>query len=414
MSRYWNQRTLSLTPYVAGEQPRPGQKVVKLNTNENPYPPSPKIAEYLKTFDPAVLRLYPEPTSQALREALADFFGVRPEQVFCGNGSDEVLAFCFQAFFETENGAMPLFIPDISYSFYPVYAKLYGIPLEKIPLNEDFTIPVERFCQPSGGVAIATPNAPTTLAMSRSDIKKILESQPDRVVLIDQAYAAFGEKPVEVGAPAAGGATGAPADIGATATPTTIGAVAPPAANKATVDPAGRGDCGTYCTDLLNDHPNLLIIGTLSKSHSLAGLRVGYAIASEELIDGLKRIRDSFNSYPVDTLALQIATLAVRDTSYNKEITQRVIQTRERAAARFAAMGCTVLDSRANFLFVKPVGIEAEELYKKLRVTGILVRYFDKPRISEYLRISIGTDEDMDTLFSAIEAIMKEKSEGNR
>lgn len=358
MSRFWNKKTASLTPYVAGEQPLPGQKVIKLNTNENPYPPSPCIKEHMLGFDPAVLRRYPELTSRSLREAIADFYGVRPEQVFCGNGSDEVLAFSFQAFFETEKDAEPLFFPDITYSFYPVYADLYGIPIVKIPLNDDFTIPVEAFCRPSGGVAISNPNAPTTLSMPVSDIKKILESQPDRLVLIDQAYAAFGEE---------------------------------------------------NCLELLPDHPNLLVIGTLSKSHSLAGLRVGYAIASEEIIEGLMRIRDSFNSYPVDTLALELATLAVNDRRTFEENTCRIIKTREATVPRLESLGFTVLKSSANFLFASPSVISAGDLYKKLRSAGILVRYFNKPRISGYLRITVGTDEEMDILIEAITRIQSEE-----
>ena len=358
MSRFWNRKTASLTPYVAGEQPLPGQKVIKLNTNENPYPPSPSLAKHIREFDPSVLRLYPELTSRSLREAIADFYGVRPSQVFCGNGSDEVLAFSFQAFFETSEDAEPLFFPDITYSFYPVYANLYGIPVKKIPLNEDFSIPVDEFCKPSGGVAISNPNAPTTLSIPVQDIRKILESQPDRLVLIDQAYAAFGDD---------------------------------------------------SCIGLLCDHPNLLLIGTLSKSHSLAGLRVGYAIASEEIIEGLQRVRDSFNSYPVDTLALELATLAVRDTAWYEENTRKIIITRDATAGRLLDMGFSVMESRANFLFVKPSGISAGELYKKLRGAGILVRYFDKPRICDYLRITIGTDEDMNTLLAEIQTILNEK-----
>jgi len=357
MSRFWNQKTGSLTPYVAGEQPLPGEKIIKLNTNENPYPPSPALVKHLQDFDPSVLRLYPELTSRTLREALAAFYGVRPGQVFCGNGSDEVLAFSFQAFFETQEGASPLFFPDITYSFYPVYAKLYGIPVTKIPLNDDFTIPVDQFCAPSGGVAISNPNAPTTLSMPVEDIRKILESQPDRLVLIDQAYAAFGDD---------------------------------------------------SCLGLLADHPNLLIIGTLSKSHSLAGLRVGYAIASEEIIEGLQRVRDSFNSYPVDTIALELATLAVLDKAWYEENTRRIISTRETTSGRLAAIGFDIMKSRTNFLFVRPAGISARELYKKLREAGILIRYFDKPRICDYLRITIGTDEEMDMLLSAIQSIVKE------
>lgn len=355
MSRFWNKKTASLTPYVAGEQPRPGEKFIKLNTNENPYPPSPAIEKHIKEFDASKLRLYPDLTSRSLREAIADFYGVRPEQVFCGNGSDEVLAFSFQAFFETDEDALPLFFPDITYSFYPVYAELYGIPTVKIPLNEDFSIPVDRFCEPSGGVAISNPNAPTSLALPVSDIKRILDSQPGRLVLVDQAYAAFGNE---------------------------------------------------RCISLLPDHPNLLVIGTFSKSHSLAGLRVGYAIASEEIIEGLQRIRDSINSYPVDTLALELATLAIRDTEHFEENTRRIVATRDETARKLRNIGFRVLDSSTNFLFVRPAGIEAFELYKKLRGAGILVRYFDKPRIREYLRITVGTDEEMNTLVSVIQSIV--------
>jgi len=355
MSRFWNKKIVSLTPYVAGEQPLPGQKVIKLNTNENAYPPSPEIAGFIRNFDPSVLRRYPEMTSKSLREVLAEFFGVRPGQVFCGNGSDEVLAFSFQAFFETTEEAKPLLFPDITYSFYPVYANLYSIPVKKVPLNDDFTVPVEAFCEPSGGVAVSNPNAPTTLALPVSDIKRIVESQPDRLVLIDEAYAAFGAQ---------------------------------------------------SCISLLPDHPNLLVIGTLSKSHSLAGLRVGYAIASEEIIEGLQRVRDSFNSYPVDTLALELATLAVRDKAWFEENTQKIIRTRETVTQRLTDLGFTVLDSKANFLFAKPEGIEAAELYKKLRAEGILVRYFDKPRICDYLRITIGTDEEMNAFIEAVKSII--------
>lgn len=358
MSRYWNKKTKGLQPYVAGEQPRRDQKVIKLNTNENPYPTSPLAQAHVRDFDTACLRKYPEITSRELREALAGFFGVRPEQVFCGNGSDEVLAFSFQAFFETDDESNPLLFPDITYSFYPVYANLYSIPIKKVPLNEDFTVPVECFLEKSGGVAIANPNAPTSIALPASDIRRILEADPDRLVLVDQAYAVFGD-----------------------------------------VD----------CTPLLSEYPNLLIIGTLSKSHSLAGLRVGYAIASEEIIEGLQRVRDSFNSYPVDTLALELATLAVNDRPYFEMTRDKILATRKRSEEGFSALGFTYLPSSANFLFVKPTGISAEELYKKLRDAGILVRYFKQSRISDYLRITIGTDEEMDTLFDQIKQILREK-----
>ena len=358
MSRFWNKKTHDLTPYVAGEQPVPGQKVIKLNTNENPYPPSPEVMEHVREFNTDCLRRYPDLSSRLLREALADFFGVRPTQVFCGNGSDEVLAFSFQAFFESDEESMPLLYPEISYSFYPVYANLYSIPTRTVPLRSDMTIPVEPFLEPSGGVAIANPNAPTSIALPVEDIRRILESDPDRLVLVDQAYAAFGN-----------------------------------------VD----------CLPLLESHPNLLIIGTLSKSHSLAGLRVGYAIASEEIIEGLCRVRDSFNSYPVDTLAHELATLAVRDRKYFESTRDMILATRESSARKFRDLGFTVAPSQTNFLFVKPSGISAEELYKKLRDTGILVRYFRQNRVSDYLRITVGTDEEMKELFSQVERILREK-----
>ncbi len=344
MSRFWNKKTKSLCPYVAGEQPRPGDKVIKLNTNENPYPPSPEINAFLRSFDPSILRLYPDTSATEVREAFAGFFGVRASQIFCGNGSDEVLAFCFQAFFESGEGARPLFVPEISYSFYPVYADLYDIPLEKIPLNDDFSIPVEPFCRPSGGVAIANPNAPTTLALPISDIKKIISSHPDRVVLIDEAYIAFG---------------------------------------------------GESCVELLAECPNLLIIGTLSKAHSLAGIRLGYAIASEEIIEGITRVRDSFNSYPVDALAQKISAIAIRDRAWYEKCTEKIVATREKTISELTALGYSILPSKTNFLFANPVKMPAAEVYKKFREKGILVRYFTKPRLCDYLRISIGSEEDM-------------------
>lgn len=351
MSRFWNSKTNGIEPYVAGEQPREGQKVIKLNTNENPYPPSPSIGVLLKDFNEDRLRLYPDTSCTALREAFAEFFGVRPTQLFCGNGSDEVLAFAFRAFFESGPDAPPLLAPDISYSFYPVYADLFDIPLRKIPLRADFSIEPEDYLTQEGGVAIANPNAPTGIALPVSSIRRILDANPDRVVLIDEAYACFG----------------APSCIG-----------------------------------LLEEYPNLLIIGTLSKSHSLAGLRLGFAIASEELIEGIKRIRDSFNSYPVDTLAQKVAEAAVRDLTWHEENVKKIVATRERARSAFQEMGFTVPESAANFLFVRPEGITASELYTKLKNKGILVRYFSKPRISEYLRISVGTDEQMTILIETV------------
>ena len=359
MSRFWNEKTRNIEPYVAGEQPKPGQKIIKLNTNENPYPASPKVRQVLEQVDIGNLARYPETSSRIVREELAKVLGVTPEQVFCGNGSDEVLAFAFQAFFESGKDAKPLLIPDISYSFYPVYAELYDIPLKKIPLLPDFSIDVEAFCkEEQGGVAFANPNAPTSLLLDLSDVEKILKANPDHVVLVDEAYAAFS---------------------------------------------------GQTARDLLPKYPNLLVTGTLSKSHSLAGLRLGFAVGSEELIDGLCRIRDSFNSYPVDSIAQKIAAVAVSENEWVEENTKKICATRDRIASALSEKGWDVLTSKTNFLFASPVKMSAESVYTKLRGKGILVRYFNKPRINQYLRITIGTDEEMDAFLRAVEEIMEGK-----
>jgi histidinol-phosphate aminotransferase len=355
MSRFWNEKTRNIEPYVAGEQPKPGQKTIKLNTNENPYPASPKIREAISDIEIPILARYPETSSRIVREELAKVLGVTPEQVFCGNGSDEVLAFSFQAFFESGEGAAPLLVPDISYSFYPVYAELYSIPLKKIPLKDDFSIDVSAFCEGNGGgVAFANPNAPTSKLLDLSDVEKILQANPDHVVLVDEAYAAFS---------------------------------------------------GVTARTLLPKYKNLLVTGTLSKSHSLAGLRLGFAVGDPELIEGLCRIRDSFNSYPVDCIAQKIASVAIADDAWVMENVRKVCVTRDRIAQELRSRGWTLPESKTNFLFAKPKDMTAEAIYTKLREKGILVRYFNKPRISGYLRITVGTDEEMDALLKAIDEI---------
>ncbi|MBO4473608.1 MAG: histidinol-phosphate transaminase [Clostridiales bacterium] len=359
MSRFWNEKTRNIEPYVAGEQPKPGQKIIKLNTNENPYPASPKVREVLEKIEIGSLARYPETSSLKVRVELAKVLGVTPEQVFCGNGSDEVLAFSFQAFFESGEGAAPLLVPDISYSFYPVYAELYNIPLKKIPLKDDFSIDVSAFeAEKGGGVAFANPNAPTSILMDLSDVEKILIAHPDHVVLVDEAYAAFS---------------------------------------------------GVTARSLLPKYKNLLVTGTLSKSHSLAGLRLGFAVGDPELIEGLCRIRDSFNSYPVDCIAQSVASVAVADDDWVMENVRKICATRDRIASALRERGWTVPESKTNFLFAAPAGIGAEDIYTKLRGKGILVRYFNKPRISGYLRITVGTDEEMDALLSAIDQIAEGK-----
>ncbi|GHV12647.1 histidinol-phosphate aminotransferase [Spirochaetia bacterium] len=384
MSIYWNERVKNLSPYVPGEQPR-DRKFIKLNTNENPYPPSPKV---IAAFDKAIaggndntiaaekadaagarLRLYPDPACTELREAIAARYHVKSEQVFAGNGSDEVLAFAFAAFFNSNtidsntvgsSAALPILFPDITYSFYPVYAGLWGVPFRTIPLVEDFSISIEDYKTDCGGVIFPNPNAPTGLGLPLKSILSIAEYQKDsnRVVIVDEAYIAFANTPgVESAVP------------------------------------------------YIDAYPNILTVHTLSKSASLAGLRVGFAIGNGELIEGLCRVRDSFNSYTLDRLALAGAAAAVSDVPYYDEINNRVIATRERISAALSAQGFHVIPSSANFIFVKFPNKTGAAAFAALREKGILVRHFNKPRIADYLRVSIGTDAEMDSFLSACEEI---------
>jgi len=351
MSEFWNTRTKKLSPYTPGEQPK-DRKFIKLNTNENPYPPSVKVIEAIQKTADDRLRLYPDPQCTEFREAVAARYGVKPEQVFAGNGSDEILAFAFAAFFESGERAEKILFPDITYSFYPVYADLWNIPYRTIPLCEDFSINTADYKIPSGGVIFPNPNAPTGIAVPLDDILSLAEylEKQKKVLIVDEAYIAFGAQ---------------------------------------------------SAISQINKYPNLLTVHTLSKSASLAGLRAGFAIGNEKLIEGLCRIRDSFNSYTLDRLALAGASAAVSDAAYYDEINRRVIATRERVAQSLRGLGFTVLPSSANFLFVKPPKISGANLFAALREKGILVRHFNKNRIADFLRISIGTDEDMDTLLGA-------------
>ncbi|XID94667.1 histidinol-phosphate transaminase [Paenibacillaceae bacterium WGS1546] len=351
MSRYWSGLTASLVPYVPGEQPQ-DKTYIKLNTNENPYPPSPRVVEAIRQAAGAELRLYPDPDCGALRSKLAEYCGLDKEQIFVGNGSDEVLAFAFPAFFSAER---PILFPDITYSFYPVYAKLYGIPYETVPTDERFAIDPAAYAIPNGGIVLPNPNAPTTLAAPAERIRSILEANPDSVVVIDEAYVDFGAESV---------------------------------------------------VPLVRSHPNLLVVQTLSKSRSLAGLRVGAAMGHPDLIEGLNRVKNSFNSYTLDRLALAGAAAAIEDDAYFRETTGKVIATRERTAAELRTLGFDVADSKANFLFVAHPGQDAKVLFAGLKEKGILVRYFDKPRIDRHLRVSIGTDEEMDAFIAAIRALV--------
>ena len=351
MSQFWSPAVRELTPYVPGEQPR--EKLIKLNTNENPYPPAPGVEAALREFPVDHLRLYPDPQSLALREALAHEHGVEVGQVFVGNGSDEVLALAFQAFFCQDRA---LEMPDITYSFYPVYCKLYGIKRRSLPLDAQWRVDLEAFSTESGGVIFANPNAPTAHGHSRAAIAGLLERLTQQVVLVDEAYVDFG---------------------------------------------------GESAVPLIERFANLLVTGTFSKSRSLAGLRLGYAIGSQELIEGLERVKDSFNSYPIDSLASAVAIASLADRDHFDACRERVVTTRERTIRRLTELGFDVLPSQANFVLARHTGHDAAQLFVGLRERGILVRHFNTEALRDFLRISIGTDDEMDSLIEAFELLCR-------
>jgi histidinol-phosphate aminotransferase len=341
MSEYWNSRIKNLSPYIPGEQPK-DRKLIKLNTNENPYPPSPKVFEAIQKAANETLRLYPDPECTEFREAVAARYGVKTEQVFAGNGSDEILAFAFGAFFESGENAARILFPDITYSFYPVYANLWNIPFKAMPLRDDFTINTCEYKIQSGGVILPNPNAPTGIALPLEDILSLAEylAGQEKVFIADEAYIAFsGAKGAKLGSLSA--------------------------------------------IPHINSNPNLLAVHTLSKSASLAGLRAGFAVGNEKLIEGLCRIRDSFNSYTMDRVALAGAAAAVKDAAYYDEINGRVAATRERIARSLRVLKFNVLPSLSNFLFIKPPGINGAEFFAELRKNDILVRHFNKERIKD-------------------------------
>ena len=355
MKDFLSKKAKSITPYVAGQQPS-GENIIKLNTNESPYAPSKRVYDAVKSITGKNLRKYPHPNGGDFRESAAKYVNMPIENVFCGNGSDEVLAFAFQAFFDKEK---KLSMPDITYSFYPVWADLYDIPIKRIPLNDDLTINIEDYFFCSGGVIIANPNAQTGIALKKEKVELIVKNNPENVVIIDEAYIEF----------------------------------------------SGELVCG-----LVKKFDNLLVVRTLSKSQCLAGIRAGFAIGSKSLIDGLFRIKDSFNSYPVNSLTSAAAAAALDDKAYYDKISKKVIETREWTQKKLEELGFYVPKSSANFVFVKPKGISAKEIFEKLRAKGIFVRWFDKDKVRDFLRISIGTDEEMKKLISCLEIIInKEK-----
>src|ERR1700716_572045 len=351
MSHFWSSLTHELRPYIPGEQPRMAERV-KLNTNESPFGPSPRVLEAVRGEAADTLRLYPDPQATALRAALATYHQVRPEQVFVGNGSDEVLAHAFAALLKHD--ALLLF-PDITYSFYPVYCRLLGIAYETVPLDQAMHIRVADFSRPAGARILANPNAPTGVALSRAEIATLLEQHPDAPVVIDEAYVDFGAE---------------------TATP------------------------------LVASHPNLLVVQAMSKSRALAGLRVGYAIGDAALIEALVRVKDSFNSYPLGRPAQAGAIASLEDEAYFQQSRARVIESREQLDRGLARLGFEVLPSSANFVFARHPAHEGAALAAALRQRAVIVRHFPAARISDYLRITVGADGQIDRLLSALSHIL--------
>jgi len=351
MNPYWSRLTRELSPYVPGEQPRVAN-LVKLNTNESPFGASPLALEAIRAAAADTMRLYPDPEATELREALAAHHGLTPDQVFVGNGSDEVLAHAFVALLKHPR---PLLFPDVTYSFYPVWARLFGLDWETVPVDDGMRVRIEDYRRQAGSIVIANPNAPTGIALPRAEVARLLEDHPDIPVLIDEAYVDFG---------------------GETAVP------------------------------LIADHPNLLVVQTMSKSRALAGLRVGYALGDVGLIAALRRVKDSFNSYPLGRAAQAGATASVRDEAYFRASCDRIIAGREAMARALIALGFIILPSSANFVFARHPALGGAEFAAALREQAVLVRHFNKPRTAPYLRITVGTEDDTRRLIAAVRTIL--------
>ena len=351
MSNNWESYVRRVVPYTPGEQPQVTD-VVKLNTNENPYPPSPSVRAILEDFEYGRMRLYPDPDSSVLVDAIAKRYNVKSSQVFAGVGSDDVLAIAFMTFFGSEK---PVIFPNITYSFYDVWADVYRIPYKQIPLNNDFTINREDYITENGGIVIANPNAPTGVMETIENIEYIVKNNPDSVVIIDEAYVDFG---------------------------------------------------GESCLPLVEKYENLLVVQTYSKSRSMAGMRIGFAIGSEKLIKYMNDVKFSINSYTMNPITQLCGAASMADEEYFRETVDRIIATRERSKARLAELGFVFPDSKTNFIFASPQKVSAQVIFEELKKRNIFVRYWNKPIICDYLRISIGTDEEMDRLFNALEEII--------
>ncbi len=347
----WENNTRRVVPYVPGEQPKI-KNIIKLNTNECPYPPSPKVQEKLRNINYEDFRLYPDPESSALTGALSKYYGVPEDQIFVGVGSDDVIAMAFLTFFNSDK---PILFPDITYSFYDVWAELYRIPYRKVPLDENFRIIKEDYYGENGGVIFPNPNAPTGILEDLDMIEDVIKHNRDVVVIVDEAYIDFG---------------------------------------------------GKSALPLIEKYDNLLIVQTFSKSRAMAGLRIGYAFGSKKLIGYFQDAKFSFNSYTMNRPSLDVGAAAVEDDAYFKDVCKKIIATRERIKPELEDLGFEVTDSRANFFFAKHKSVPGKTLFEKLRERGIVVRRWDADRISDYLRITVGTDEEMDKLIAALREIL--------
>lgn len=352
MSRFFHSKYAGLEAYTPGEQPR-DRTYIKLNTNESPYPPSPEVLDALKRQDVADLRLYSDPEGTALREKLAGLYGVTPGNIFLSNGSDDILNFAFMAF-----GADGAVFPGLTYSFYPVFADLHGVNYDTVPLNDDFTVNVDGLCDSGRFTVLANPNAPTGLALDLDQVEKIVASNPDHVVVVDEAYVDFG---------------------------------------------------GQSAAPLTEKYENLLVVMTYSKSRSMAGARLGFAIAGRSIIEDLEKLKYSTNPYNVNRLTLKLGEAAVDSDAYFRDNARKIMETREKTAEALRAMGFEMPDSKTNFLFVKKDGLDGALLYQKLKERGVLIRHFSDPRIAQYNRVTIGTAEEMETFLTEVKAILQEE-----
>lgn len=355
MTDLWTKNLRDVEPYVPGEQSK-NKNIVKLNANENPYPPSPMVKKALESFDLSELKKYPNANATELKQALADYYNVGIENVFVGNGSDDVIAIAFQSFFNSDK---PIVYPDLTYSFYPVWCRLFDIPYKTYPVDDNFRINVEDYREANGGVVIPNPNAPTSIGEGLDFVERLMEYNRDSIVIIDEAYVDFG---------------------------------------------------GVSSIELTKKYENLLVTGTFSKSRSLAGLRLGFAIGSKKLISVMEAVKNCYNSYTVDSLAITMGSASIKDDEYFKECCKKIINTRERVANEMRGLGFTVADSSTNFLFATRDDLSMKELFEYLKSKNVFIRYFNLPRIDNHVRISIGTDDEMDIFLSRLKEYLNDKA----